>query len=422
MFGPTAARSLPGPDWLRARRGAAVDRLDGAHLPSVDEEVWRYSRIGELDLDRYEPLAEAPSHTAPDALDQIRRAVPDAAALVVVRDGFVVHHELQDRWAERGVHVGPLAEAAQAEQLASTMDDGRGDVFDTMNAAYSAEPVLVHVPAGVAVDAPILLVDWLSIAGVAVFPRTIVHVGEAGEATVVEYLAGDDVAAFAAPRTEIEVGPSGRLSLATVQRRSAGTWQIAEQTARVGQQATFVGHQVALGGDYARSRIDCRLVGRGATGNLRAAYFGAGEQMLDFRTFQDHLAPDTTSDLLFKGAVAGTSRSVYTGLIHVAKEARGTNAFQTNRNVKLSDGAWAESVPNLEIENNDVHCSHASTVGPIDEDQRFYLESRGVPPRAAERLILSGFFGEVLAELPVATLTAHLSDEIDDRLTTEVGR
>ena len=105
--------------------------------------------------------------------------------------------------------------------------------------------------------------------------------------------------------------------------------------------------------------------------------------MHDFRTFQDHVAPNTTSDLLFKGAVAGPSRAVYTGLIRVGKEARGTNAFQTNRNLKLSDGAWAESVPNLEIENNDVHCSHASAVGPIDEEQRFYLESRGVPARAS---------------------------------------
>ena len=121
---------------------------------------------------------------------------------------------------------------------------------------------------------------------------------------------------------------------------------------------------------------------------LRAVYFGEGDQTLDFRTFQDHAAPDTTSNLLFKGAVGGHSRSVYTGLIRVRKDARGTNAFQTNRNIKLSDDAWAESVPNLEIENNDVHCSHASTVGPIDEEQRFYLESRGVPTagrRAADR-------------------------------------
>jgi Fe-S cluster assembly protein SufD len=119
---------------------------------------------------------------------------------------------------------------------------------------------------------------------------------------------------------------------------------------------------------------------------------------------------------LFKGAVGGTSRSVYTGLIHVAKDARGTNAFQTNRNIKLSDGAWAESVPNLEIENNDVRCSHASTVGPIDEDQRFYLESRGVPPHAAERLIVAGFFEEVLGNLPIAQVADGLRAEIDRRL------
>jgi Fe-S cluster assembly protein SufD len=165
---------------------------------------------------------------------------------------------------------------------------------------------------------------------------------------------------------------------------------------------------VGFGGDYARLRTDCRMVGRGATGELDAVYFGEGEQTLDFRTFQDHVAPDCTSNLLFKGAVGGRSRSVYTGMIRVGKEARGTNAFQTNRNVKLSDGAWAESVPNLVIENNDVRCSHASAVGPIDEEQRFYLESRGVRTDEAERLIVSGFFDEVLGRAPVPAVVPLL--------------
>ena len=138
--------------------------------------------------------------------------------------------------------------------------------------------------------------------------------------------------------------------------------------------------------------------------------------MLDFRTFQDHAAPDTTSNLLFKGAVGGHSRSVYTGLIRVRKNARGTNAFQTNRTIKLSDDAWAESVPNLEIENNDVRCSHASAVGPIDEDQRFYLESRGVPPGPAERLIVEGFFLDVLAQLPDEPTGAAVWAGVADRL------
>ena len=137
---------------------------------------------------------------------------------------------------------------------------------------------------------------------------------------------------------------------------------------------------VALGGHYARVRTEARLTGTAARPRQVALYFAGGKQMHDFRTIQDHDAPHTTSDLLFKGAVQDQSRSVYTGLIKIRKHARGTSAYQTNRNLTLGEGAWAESVPNLEIETNDVKCSHASTVGPIDEEQRFYLESRGIPP------------------------------------------
>jgi Fe-S cluster assembly protein SufD len=124
---------------------------------------------------------------------------------------------------------------------------------------------------------------------------------------------------------------------------------------------------------------------------------------------------------LFKGAVGGQSRSIYTGLIRVEKDARGTNAFQTNRNLKLSDTAWAESVPNLEIETNDVKCSHASTVGPVDEEQVFYLESRGVPTEIAERLIVAGFFDEVLEQFPVAAAVPLIAAAIDERLDAGVN-
>ena len=175
----------------------------------------------------------------------------------------------------------------------------------------------------------------------------------------------------------------------------------------MGQDATLDAAVAALGGDYGRLRLDCRLVGRGATGNLSSVYFGDGDQMLDLRTFQEHEAPDTTSDLLFKGAVADrVPRRSTPASSGSGPRAGARNAFQTNRNIKLSPEAWAESVPNLEIENNDVRCSHASTVGPVDDDQRFYLESRGVPPEVAERLIVGGFFDEVLDGLPVPALAA----------------
>ena len=173
---------------------------------------------------------------------------------------------------------------------------------------------------------------------------------------------------------------------------------------------------VALGGDYARVRTDARLAGQGGTTKQVALYYADGTQMHDFRTLQDHVAPKTYSDLLFKGAVQDTAKSVYTGLIRIREEAKGSVAYQTNRNLTLSEGAWAESVPNLDIKTNDVKCSHASTVGPIDEEQRFYLESRGIQPDIAERLVVLGFFDEVLSQLPTGGLAAELRERISHKL------
>jgi Fe-S cluster assembly protein SufD len=225
-----------------------------------------------------------------------------------------------------------------------------------------------------------------------------------------------DVASLVCPVVHLTAARDARLGYLAVHDLGPRAWQIAHQVAEAETQSTITSSVAAFGGDYARLRTDCNLVGRGATANLVSLYFGDGHQMLDFRTFQDHRAPDTTSDLLFKGAVDDESHSVYTGLIRVRPSARGTSAFQTNRNVKLSERAWAESVPDLEIENNDVRCSHASTVGPIDADQRFYLESRGVPSDVAERLILSGFFEDVISRLPVPALAPELRRRVAAKL------
>jgi Fe-S cluster assembly protein SufD len=252
--------------------------------------------------------------------------------------------------------------------------------------------------------------------GAAVFPRTLVRLGAGARATVIERHESSDVAAYVDPVVELDVGQAAHLSYASVQDMGPRVWQTAYQASRVGQDAELRSTAVALGGDYARLRTDSRLEGRGATSYLTAVYFGAGAGMHDLRTMQDHAAPMTTSDLLFKAAVAGTAKSVYSGLIRVRKEARGTNAFQTNRNLVLTEGAGAESVPNLEIETDDVRCSHASAVGPIDEEQRYYLEARGIPPQIAERLIVLGFFNEVLERLPSPDLARALGLELAARL------
>lgn len=177
---------------------------------------------------------------------------------------------------------------------------------------------------------------------------------------------------------------------------------------------------VAFGGFYARVRTDISLDGRGAHGELVGVYYGDGDQILDFRTFQHHRAHNTTTDLLFKGTVDDKAGSVYTGMIHIHPEGAGSEAFQTNKNIKLSPDAWAWSVPNLEIENNDVKCSHASTVSPVDLDQRFYLHSRGVPPAIADRLIVGGFFNDVISRLPVASARAEIARAVADKLDARI--
>lgn len=307
------------------------------------------------------------------------------------------------------------------DALGSVMGEAH-DALVEWSVALSPTPVVVRVRRNAQVTAPIFVRSVSATADALTAPRVLVVVEEGADASVVEHQTSLDGGRLVLPLVELDVAARARLAYTTAQELSPETWQMESLVARVGQEGTLVAAAVALGGGYARLRTDCRLDGRGASGDLLAAYFGEDDQTLDFRTFQDHRAPDTHSDLLFKGAVGGRSRSIYTGLITVRPDARGTNAYQTNRNLKLSDEAWAESVPNLEIQNNDVRCSHASTVGPIDEDQRFYLESRGVPPEVAERLVVSGYFADVLDRMPApAPVLAVIRAAVDARLDRHAG-
>jgi len=418
---PDAPLASPAPAWLDERRRAATERLGEPTMPSTDEEVWRYSRVADIDLADWAPVTDIPGPGIPDAVAEVLASLPERAATVVVRNGFVVHAEIAPAYEAKGLYAGRLVDGPSADAALGAVAGDGPDVFAALNDARHSDPVLVSVPAGVTIDRPIVVVDWVDADGAAVWPRLVVRAGDDSELNVLDWHGSTDVAALVSPVIELDVHRAARLGYTNVQLRGPRIWQVASQLSRVDTAGTLTSAQAGLGGEYARTRTDCRLVGRGATGSLQALYFGEGSQTLDFRTFQQHAAPDTTSNLLFKGALGDQSRSVYTGLIKVEKNGRGTNAFQTNRNLKLSDDAWAESVPNLEIETNDVHCSHASTVGPIDEDQRFYLESRGVPTEVAERLIVAGFFAEVLEALPTAAVVPLVRAAIEERLGREVG-
>ena len=364
------------------------------------------------------------------ALDEIIAAAGEVAALVVVRNGRIVQVQVGEQARRAGLTVGRLCDLDADGTLLGEVAGAAPDALAELHDALASDPVLVSVKPGGVVELPVLVVHWTDADASVSAPHLVVRAGENSEVTVYDHQASADVDALVLPLVELDVGQAARLRYQNAQTLGPRVWQLGRQASRVGRDAHLVTAMVALGGDYARLSVDSTMIGKGGSGDMLAVYFGEGSQLLDFRTTQDHVAPATTSNLLFKGAVQDTSRAVYTGLIHIGKEAAGVNAFQTNRNVKLSSGAWAESVPNLEIENNDVRCSHASAVGPVDEDQRFYLESRGVPPQAAERLVVLGFFEEVLERLPVrgaavplrAEIAAKLSRRTPDVERPEAGR
>jgi Fe-S cluster assembly protein SufD len=403
-FTPDAAATLAGPAWLRAARQGAAERFASATLPTDAEEVWRYSRIAELDLDAYTPVQP---HTEPAEVPPAAQALLDAigptSGLIITRNGQpVLAHGAVSAAGEEPIPIGEIA--------------GEPDALTALNAAFVEAPLTVKVEKGRVLPHPVVVFHWIDADGRAIFPRTVVNAEEGAEARVVEVFASSDVASLVVPVTELAVAQGARLRYVNVQTLGEQVWQIGLQASRVGRDADLISHSIAFGGDYARVRTDSTLAGQGGSSRLLAMYFGAGRQMHDFRTLQAHDAKKTTSDLLFKGAVANSSHSVYSGLIRVRKGAAGTNAFQTNRNLVLDEGAHADSVPNLEIEENDVRCSHASAVGPIDEEQRFYLESRGVPTDVADRLIVVGFLEDVLVRVPVPSLLPWLRPMLAKKL------
>ena len=391
----SATHSVGGHD----RRAQASQHLDGASLPSWELEEWRYSPIEDLELERYAVVDNATPLAADElAALQVRYSTPN---LVVTRNGLVIH-------AQGVVETDASDDAARL--------DANDDLFGDMNELFAPAPLRLTVKAGAMIEDDIVIVHLIDQDGAAVFTRLVVDAGDSSAVKILEVFESTDIDALVVPQIEISCGGSANVGYVAQQQLGPRVWQVGSQISEVGQQGTFRSSIAAFGGHYARMRSDCRLQGRGAHGDLDAIYFGDSDQVLDFRTFQDHNAPNTTSNLLFKGVVDDASRAIYTGLIRVSEDAPGTVAFQTNSNIKLGAESWAESVPNLEIETNDVKCSHASTVGPIDEEQRFYLETRGVPPHVADQLIVAGFFDEVIADLPIKTTETSLRAAIAQKL------
>lgn len=400
--------SLGGPAWLIARREEGLSTFERLGMPNALEEVWRYSPIGDLDLDRFIPASFASGD---------ERAIPEmilhqAGTVVRVSAGVPVIPDIEIN----GVRVLTASQHPEGAEILGTIA-GSNEAMVALNDAQLQDAIIIDVAKGAMIESPLVIVHHAGQG--ASFPRTFVRLGDGAIATVLEVTLGGVGETLNVPVTELDVADGANLRYGSLQLLDETAWHLATIGARVGRDATvnqFIG---GLGGRYDRCRSDVELVGQGSASILRSTYLGTGGQIHDLRTKQDHVAPKTQSDLLCKGAVFGTARSIYSGLIKVRKGAIRSDAMQTNHNLVLSETAHADSVPNLDISENDVRCSHASTVGPIDEDQRYYLESRGIAPKDAQRLLVRGFFRDLLdrASLPMAPAIAGLA--IEERVERE---
>ena len=394
------------PEWARPSAAAGYEAFTTLAMPDPHQEEWRYVEAG-VDLDAL-GLAESPGSPLP-AATAVSAALGSLAGRAVNVDGRTVAVEAPD-----GVRLTSLAAALSADGavLQGLFRSGPGprlDRFAAAHHAFASDGVLLHLAPGQRLDRPLLVEFQATLAGSLALPRLTILAEDGAEgAVVLHYRSPDGVALVVVPQVEVVTGQNAHLALTVVQEWGDATRAFAHQTMRAARDASLTLAEAGLGGESARLHLRLDLAGAGADARVLGAYFGHRHQTLDYRYYVDHRAPHTTSNMYLKGAVRDAARSVFTGLIRIEPEGQGSDAMQTNRNLVLSEGAQAHSVPNLEILANEVRCGHGSSVSPLDAEQRYYLMSRGLGAARADRLQVKGFFEDVLSRFPQAELEPPL--------------
>jgi len=407
-------------------REEALAQFEAAPIPSQETEEWRYTDLSEFDFD-FTPFVSGGAWA--DSLDEVPEQIQAAAGDIGDRAGLQIQRNSEvilsreGREADRDeVHFESLDHALRDHPeivepyLHAIVPSGRTK-FTALHTAFRTGGTFVYVPPGVTVELPLQALTYLEADGAAVFPHTLLVVGDDAEVTFIDrYVSSDLGRAFSDAVVEIHAGAASRVRYVSLQDWGRGVTHLSVQRAILGRDAELRSLSVQFGGELARSEFESVLAEPGAHSEMLGLYFAAGTQHFDHRTLQDHVAPNGTSDLLYKGALKEASRAIYSGWVHIRPGAEKSDAFQTNRNLVLSEHAKADAIPNLEIENNEVRCGHAASVGPVEDDTLFYLQSRGIPRREAERLIVFGFFQEVLDRVALPEIRRALSETIEREL------
>ena len=416
------------PEWLRERRELAWSVYHSTPMPTTLLEEWRYTDLrkvldlGELQLSDAKTVPDDPS-VWPARLRETMEQDREAAGHIVLIDGHVVHTDIDPDLAERGVMLGSLHDALQShpavvEQYLGRVVPAEDGKLEALNMALWADGIFVHVPSNVRLETPIRVTRWVSEPGTAYFSRVLIVADAHSQVSYVDEIVSDDVHAqtFVSSAVELIAGDGAVVQYLNVQRAGRGTFFHSAQRTHAQRDARIDTLNVGLGASVHRVDLNAKLLGPGANSEILGLYFGDGDQHFDFNTSQDHTEPNTGSDLLYKGALDGDSRAVFRGIIRVFPGAQRTDAYQTNRNLLLSPGARADSLPNLEIEADDVKCSHGATIGELDAEAKFYLMSRGLDRVQAERLVVLGFLGEVLSRLPLGGVVEKVTGAIVEKL------
>ena len=423
----TLAR-LPSPGFLRDLRGQALEEWRSLPIPSQQTEEWRYTDLESFDAGSFAPFAEGGrAATLDDVPTEVQAAAGDIgerAGLQIQRNSEVLTTHLDPELASEGVILSDLDAAAERhpdlveKHLHHLVETGR-TTFTALHAAFRSGGTFLYVPPGVEIAAPLQTLTYVDADGLAVFPRTLLIVDEGAEVTFIDRYASSGLRAFSDAIVEIYAGPASRVRYVNLQDYGDGVTHLAVQRMRLARDADVKSLGVAFGGSLARTEVESVLAEDGASSELLGVYFGDGHQHIDHRSIQDHIGSRTSSDLLYKGAMRDRSNAIYTGTVIIEHGAHRCDAYQTNRNILLSDHAKAHSVPNLEILTNDpTRCGHAASVGPVSEDELFYLESRGIAPDEATRLIVRGFFAEVLDRIDIP----EVRDGVEAAIEAELAR
>lgn len=375
--------------WLSELRRSALDRFSHMRWPTPQEEEWRRTDVTELDLLRYHPLARGRilcSGREPDAV------------------------QLEGEWRKAAVLTLEAAARVRKEPLEAVLRQGMETLdnrFQAWHYSLLGEGLYVHVPRFLEIQEPLLVElvevgDWKVAA-----PHVVISLDEGARATVILHVRGDKGGGNHAggrllcnAGVDLRIEQAASLVLVTIQELDHGAYCFHHGTAEVQRDGSLRHLQVELGSELVKTRLQCSLDGEGSEARLNGLYFAQGTQHLDLRTVQRHRSPKANSRSFYKGAVRDGARSIYQGLIEVCPAAAKTDAYLSNKNLILNDGARADSIPSLRIDNNDVRCSHGSTTGRIDREEIFYLTSRGIPEGEARKMLILGYFEELLEKSP----------------------